>query len=145
MTKFKPIGKVDYGGTYNGNPVSMAATLATIEEMEKGKVHQHLSSLGERLRNRLNERIAELNVKAEVIGFGSMFQILFTDQEISNYRDALSSNKRDYRKFQRGLMDKGIFIIPQASKRCHISAAYTTDDIDHGIDAATEVLRKLHS
>lgn len=45
MTKFKPIGKVDYGGTYNGNPVSMAATLATIEEMEKGKVHQIFSAL----------------------------------------------------------------------------------------------------
>jgi len=145
MTRFKPTGKVDYGGTFNGNPVSMAAALATIEELEKGHVHKHLFSVGQSLRNRVSECLSELGLPAQVTGFGSVFQLLFTDREIVDYRDTLSSDRHQFKKFQQGMMERGFFIIPGANKRCHISGAHTTEDIEHTVEAAREVLRKLRS
>lgn len=145
MARFKPTGKVDYGGTYNGNPISMAATLATVEELENHEVHRHLFNLGEKLRHQLMECITELHLKAQVVGFGSVFQLLFTDREIHDYRDTLSANKEHFYDFQKGMMKKGIFLIPQPNKRCHISAAHTIEDINYTIAAAREVLRDLRT
>ena len=140
MARFRPTGGVEYGGTYNGNPVSMAATLATIEELERPEVHRHLFSLGERLRSQLSKCIDDLGIVAQVLGFGSVFQVVFSRKTIVDYRDTLPANQVQYGMFQKGMMEKGIFIIPQSNKRCHISSAHTIEDIDHTVDVASEVL-----
>jgi glutamate-1-semialdehyde 2,1-aminomutase len=143
MENFTPTGNVDYGGTFNGNPISMAATLATIGELEKNEVHKYLFTLGEELRNQLNQTIAKLELEAQTVGFGSVFQILFTKKEIFNYRDTLSSNNKLFVEFQKEMMKRGIFILPKPNKRCHISAAHTKDDIDYTIEKAREVFKML--
>lgn len=143
MEKFKPTGNVDYGGTFNGNPISMAATLATIEELEKNEMHKHLFTLGEELRNQLNQIIAELEIEAQTVGFGSVFQILFTKKEINNYRDTLSSKNELFMKFQKEMMKRSVFILPKPNKRCHISAAHTSKDINCTIENAIEALKGL--
>jgi len=140
---FSPSGEVDFGGTYNGNPISMAAALATIQELETQGVYEHLFELGSLVRERLGEVIKKLNIKAQVVGFGSVFHILFTDREIENYRDVLTTNSEKYEKFQRELMKRHVFIIPKANKRCHISAAHTIDDIDMTIEAMENSLKSL--
>lgn len=141
MEMFKPTGRVDYGGTFNGNPISMAATLATIRELEKGDVCHRLFNLGEKLRNQLNEIVAELELRAQAVGFGSVFQVLFTEKKIRDYRDTLTSNTELFKKFQREMMSKGIFILPHANKRCHLSAAHTNKDIRYTIQNVREILK----
>ncbi|MDH7477620.1 MAG: glutamate-1-semialdehyde 2,1-aminomutase [Candidatus Bathyarchaeota archaeon] len=143
MEHFRPTGNVDYGGTFNGNPISMAATLATIEELEKNEVHKHLFKLGEEVRNQLNRIVAKLKFEAQMVGFGSVFQILFTKKEIVNYRDTLSSKNELFMKFQKEMMKRGVFILPKPNKRCHISAAHTAEDINYTIEKAEEVLKML--
>lgn len=143
LEMFKPTGKVDYGGTFNGNPASMAATLATIRELEKGDICQNLFNLGERFRNQLDEVVADLKLRAQIVGFGSVFQLLFTDKEIHDYRDVLTSNTEWFQKFQKEMMNRGIFMIPQAHKRCHLSAAHTSEDIRYTIECAREVLENI--
>ncbi len=143
LEMFKPIGKIDYGGTFNGNPVSMAATLATIRELEKGDICQNLFNLGEKFRNQLDEVIAELKLKAQIVGFGSVFQLLFTDREIHDYRDVLTSNTELFKKFQKEMMNRGIFMIPQAHKRCHLSAAHTSEDMRYTVECAREILENM--
>ena len=143
MAMFSPSGEVDLGGTYNGNPISMVAALATIRELETQGAYEHLFKLGSLMRKRLREVIEKLNIRAQVVGFGSVFQILFTHKEIENYRDVLTSNREKYEKFQRELMKRHIFIIPKANKRCHISTAHTIDDINVTIEAMEDSLRTL--
>jgi len=143
LEMFKPTGKVDYGGTFNGNPVSMAATLATIRELEKGDICQNLFNLGEKFRNQLDEVIADLKLRAQIVGFGSVFQLLFTDKEIHDYRDVLTSNTEWFEKFQKEMMGRGIFMIPQARKRCHLSAAHSSEDIRYTVECAREVLENM--
>ncbi|MEM2780871.1 MAG: aminotransferase class III-fold pyridoxal phosphate-dependent enzyme [Candidatus Bathyarchaeia archaeon] len=59
---FKPTGDVDYGGTFDGNPISLAAALATIKELEKNEVHKYLFKPGEEVRDQLNNIVTELNL-----------------------------------------------------------------------------------
>jgi len=143
MEMFKPTGSVDYGGTFNGNPISMAATLATIGELEKGDVCQRLLNLGENFRTQLNEIVAELELGAQVVGFGSVFQLLFTDKKIRDYRDTLTSNTELFKKFQREMMSKGIFVLPHANKRCHLSAAHTNEDVRYTVQNVREILKNM--
>jgi glutamate-1-semialdehyde 2,1-aminomutase len=143
MERFRPTGKVDYGGTFNGNPISMAATLATIRKLENGGVYHKLFHLGEHIRNQLNEVIFELKLRAQAVGFGSVFQLLFTEKKIRNYRDALTSNAEEFKKFHRELMNKGIFILPHAYKRCHLSAAHTDEDVQYTIETVRDTLKKV--
>ncbi|MEM3699684.1 MAG: glutamate-1-semialdehyde 2,1-aminomutase [Candidatus Bathyarchaeia archaeon] len=143
MEYFRPTGNVDYGGTFNGNPISMAATLATIEELEYNKVHKRLFKLGEEVRNQFNEIIAKLKLEAQIVGFGSVFQILFTKKQVTNYRDTLFSKNDLFMKFQKEMMKRGVFILPKPNKRCHISVAHTEDDINYTIENAKEALKKV--
>ncbi|MGD8505857.1 MAG: glutamate-1-semialdehyde 2,1-aminomutase [Candidatus Bathyarchaeota archaeon] len=143
MKMFSPSGKVDLGGTFNGNPISMAAVLATIRELETPGAYEHLYRLGSYARERLREVIDRLNMSAQVVGFGSIFQILFSHKEIKNYRDVLTSNSEKYERFQRELMKRQVFIIPKANKRCHLSTAHTIDDVDMTIEAMEDSLKTL--
>ena len=143
MKRFRPTGKVDYGGTFNGNPISMAATLATIKELENGGVYHKLFHLGEHIRNQLSEVVSELKLRAQIVGFGSVFQLLFTDRRIRDYRDALASDPEQFKKFHRELMSKGIFILPHANKRCHLCAAHTDEDIKYTVESAREILGNM--
>ncbi len=143
MEMFKPTGRVDYGGTFNGNPISMAATLATIRELEKDDVCQRLFNLGENFRKQLNEIVAELELRAQAVGFGSVFQLIFTEKKIHDYRDTLTSNTDLFKKFQREMMSKGIFILPHANKRCHLSVAHTNEDIRYTMQNVREILKNI--
>ena len=143
MELFKPTGRVDYGGTFNGNPISMAATLATIRELEKDGMCQRLFNLGEKFRKQLNEIVAELKLRAQAVGFGSVFQLLFTEKKIHDYRDTLASNTELFKKFQREMMSKGIFILPHANKRCHLSAAHTNEDMRYTMQNVREILKNI--
>jgi len=143
MTMFSPSGEVAFGGTYNGNPVSMAAALATIQELETQEVYDHLFRLGSLIRKRLRKVIWRRDIKAQVVGFGSIFQIVFTDNKIEDYRSLSALNTKKYEDFQHNLMKRHVFVIPRAKKRCHISAAHTIDEIEMTIEAIGDSLRTL--
>jgi len=143
MAMFSPSGEVDFGGTYNGNPISMAAALATIQELETQEVYNHLFKLGSLVRKRLREVIGKLNIEAQIVGFGSVFQIALTNNKIENYRSVSALNNEKYEAFQRELMKRHVFIIPKAKKRCHISAAHTIGEVETTLEAMEDSLRTL--
>jgi glutamate-1-semialdehyde 2,1-aminomutase len=60
---------------------------------------------------------------------------------IRNYRDALTSNAEEFKRFHREMMSKGIFILPHAYKRCHLSAAHTDEDIEYTVEVARDTLK----
>ena len=68
-------GDVFFAGTYNGHPVSMAAAIATIEELETGKSYEQLYKLGNMMKEKLSTAIGEVGVKAQVAQFGSVFHL----------------------------------------------------------------------
>lgn len=143
MDRFAPGGGVFFAGTYNGHPLNVAAALATIAALEDGSVHRHCADLAERAANGIAEIAAELGITMAVARFGSVFVPYFMEGPITSYDDLLRNDTARDIAFRQGMCDRGIFMIPTALKRNHISAAHTDADIDRTLEAAREVLAGL--
>lgn len=125
------------GGTYNGNPLGMAAGLAAMTELTPD-VYVELNRKGERVSEQLAEVFATHGVKAQVNGVGSLFAIHFTDQPVVDYRSKASSNQRMTRGFFLGLVNHGVLLAPRAMGA--LSTPMTEPDIQQFIDAVDTVI-----
>jgi glutamate-1-semialdehyde 2,1-aminomutase len=143
MDRFGPGGGVMFAGTYNGHPVGVAAALATIAELESGAVHEHCFALARQAGNGIQAIADELGIRMKVVVFGSVFVPYFMDGPIESYTDLLrNDNARDV-WFRQTMCDHGIFMLPTALKRNHVSAAFTQADIDRTLEVARQVLRTI--
>ncbi len=141
MERFAPGGGVLLSGTYNGHALGVAAALATIAELEDGRVHQHCFALAERLRAGLQALGDELGLMMKVVSFGSVVVPYFLDGAITTYTDLFrNDNARDV-AFRKAKCERGVIMIPTALKRNHISAAHTAADIDRTLEEARAVLK----
>jgi glutamate-1-semialdehyde 2,1-aminomutase len=134
-------GDVHFGGTYNGNAVAVEAGLATIEQLEDGRVHEHVFALGDRMRSGLAEVAARVDVPAVVGGFGSLFVLCFMTGPLETYEDVLRNDDALFGRYRRELIKRGVFEMPENVGRSHIGAAHTADEIDRSLEAAEESLR----
>lgn len=141
MNQLQPIGTVHMAGTYSGHPVSMAAAKATIEQLEGGSVQDTLEHSGDFLRRELTKLIEEEALPAKVAGFRSIFSVYFTDELPQDYRYLRLNNREElFKVYSSNMLERGIFIPPQAYKRCHISAAHSMDDLRDTVEAAKHAL-----
>ena len=143
MSRFSSAGgDVVLAGTFNGNPVSMAAAIETMSVITDPEVgfHAHTARLGQRMRDGLAEITERRGITATVTGLGSVFICYFMDGEIKGYRDLLRNNDTAYATFHRRMTDAGFVMYPMTLKRNHVSGAHTDDDIDRTLEAADTVL-----
>jgi glutamate-1-semialdehyde 2,1-aminomutase len=141
----RPDGRVMFGGTYNGHPLSLAAALATIEALEADDraIHRRLFRLGETVRTGLTEIVGALGIPARPTSFGSVFVTYFTDREVRSFDDALTSDAELYVGFHREMTERGFLMLPLNLKRNHLMAAHTDEDVARLLQAAEDVLRLL--
>jgi glutamate-1-semialdehyde 2,1-aminomutase len=143
MRWFEPGAGVFFAGTYNGHPVNVSAALATIEVLRDGRVHEHTFRLGERLADGLREIGRDLGIPLTVAAFGSVVVPYFLDGPTRSYEDLLANDTARDVAFRQAMCDEGIFMLPTALKRNHISAAHVDADIDRTLETARRVLRSL--
>jgi glutamate-1-semialdehyde 2,1-aminomutase len=141
MGRFGPGGGVMFAGTYNGHPVGVSAALATIAELEDGSAHEHCFSLAQQAAAGIQQIGDELGIPMKVVVFGSVFVPYFMEGPIETYTDLLRNDNRLDVWFRRTMCERGIFMIPTALKRNHVSAAHTQSDIDRTIEIARDILR----
>lgn len=134
-------GPVFFAGTYNAHPYSIAACLATIEELEGGQLHERLFKLGDRTRHGMRAICEELGLRAYVTGFGSVFVTYYLEPPVESYTDLLRNDNELFVRERRRLMEEGIFMLPMNLKRNHISAAHTEEDIKLTLEKVRKVLR----
>ncbi|RSN68475.1 aspartate aminotransferase family protein [Actinomadura sp. WAC 06369] len=137
-------GDVLLAGTFNGNPVSSAAAIATITYLrDNPDFYRRTHALGDRMRAGLDGICAELGIAATAAGFGGVFALYFTGAPIRGYRDLMRNNDAAYVAFHRRMTDRGFLMLPLSLKRNHISAAHTAEDVDRTLEAARDVLRTI--
>jgi len=136
-----PDGDVHFGGTYNGNAVGVEAALATIGQLEDGRVHEHVFALGERMRDGLTTIAQRAGIPAVVGGYGSLFVLCFMDGPLDSYEDVLRNDTDLFMRYRRELIARGVFEMPESLGRSHISAAHTKDDVNRSLELAEEALR----
>ncbi len=143
MEKIAPIGPVYQAGTYNGNPVSVAAGAATLQSLKKraSQVYPRLERMGNELRKGISDTIASMGARAQVNGIGSMFQVFFTERPVTDYHSAKSSSAIQYQRYFRSLLASRTFIPPSQFETCFLSTAHTDDQVKEMIDATGIALK----
>ncbi len=139
-------GRVRHAGTYNANPLCLAAAKATLEALRRngGEVYRLLDRLGARLREGLRELAARLDVPVVVQGEGSMLQLYVTRQErVRTYREAAATRRDLFSEFAHRMILRGVFVHPDNFEHWFLSAAHTDREVDAILQAAEDTLREM--
>jgi glutamate-1-semialdehyde 2,1-aminomutase len=136
MRMVAPEGPVYQAGTLSGNPVAMAAGLATISLMEGGRGYRRLDSAAARLERGLREEAERAGVAVTTNRVGSMLGIFFSGREVTNFEEAKRADKELYAKFHRSMLDEGVYLPPSPFETVFVSTAHTEADVDKAVRAS---------
>ncbi len=139
MDNFTPSGRVFNAGTFNANPVSMAAGLATIEELEKAKPYDIANTAAKEI----IEELDKIPISHTINSVKSMLQIFFGVDEVHNAKDARNANKEKYIEFQRKLLENDIFLPPSQYETIFTSAAHTEEIISITVEKIKNVISEI--
>lgn len=144
MAHLSPLGAVYQAGTLSGNPVAMAAGLATLRLlMEKG-FHQRLTARTRRLTEGLELAARECGVPFTTTMAGGMFGLFFSRQtRISRFDEVMACDQQCFSRFFNAMLDRGVYFAPSAFEAGFMSIAHSDDDIDTTLAAAREVFATL--
>jgi glutamate-1-semialdehyde 2,1-aminomutase len=145
MSKVAPQGSVYQAGTLSGNPVAMAAGIATLEQLEKDGFYEALDEKADRLLSGLEQAAKKAAVPVQAKRVGSMLGFFFNDKEVKNFDDAKTCNLDRFSAFYNGLRQRGVYIAPSQFEVLFVSIAHDTEHIDMTIQAAQEVLGQLRT
>jgi glutamate-1-semialdehyde 2,1-aminomutase len=141
MNRVAPAGPVYQAGTLSGNPLAVAAGLATLRRLERENPYAKLEQLGSRLERGLLEAAEKAGVRARVNRVGSMFTLFFTNEDVLDFESAKTSDTQQFNRFFNAMLKYGVYLPPSQFEAAFISAAHTNADIDRTVDASTKALK----
>jgi glutamate-1-semialdehyde 2,1-aminomutase len=136
--------KVAHAGTFNGNPIVLAAAHATLETLqaENGAALEQVRNNGERLMQGIEKSARAANLPILINGIGACFHVAFTSRrEMRDYRDTLHSDLEARDEFLLALLEEGVYLMPDG--RWYVSAAHSDDDITHTLATVQNVFSQL--
>jgi glutamate-1-semialdehyde 2,1-aminomutase len=141
MEQVAPLGPVYQAGTLSGNPLAMAAGIATLRLLREPGVYERLEQLSARLAGGLAEAAAAADVPYTANRVGSMFTGFFTAGPVTDYASAKTADTGRYARFFHALLERGVYLAPSQFEAGFVSLAHTDADLDQTIAAAREALR----
>jgi glutamate-1-semialdehyde 2,1-aminomutase len=143
MSQVAPSGPVYQAGTLSGNPLAMAAGIATLKQIGKPGFYEKLDGMAQRLSDGLTAAAAKAGIPVTATRVGSMMGLFFTKGPVRNYADAKRSDLDRFVAYYRGMLSRGIFLAPSQFEAAFVSAAHDQAAIDETIVAAAEVFASL--
>jgi glutamate-1-semialdehyde 2,1-aminomutase len=140
MRHVAPLGGVYQAGTLSGNPLAVAAGLATIRALASGGVYARLEELGERLARGLVGGAAGAGVALTVNRVGSMLTGFFCAGPVTDYASAKRADTARYARFFHALRARGVYFAPSQFEAAFVSLAHTEADIDATVKVAADAL-----
>ena len=135
--------KIFQSGTFTGHPISCAAGLAVLQELEKGEVIPYINSLGDYMRTNIEKIAKKAKCPVQVLGCGSMFNIFFSDHPIKNKRDAMRADAKKSMEFSMRLLLNGVYL-PHAHPAL-LSYAHTKNDLDYVLSVIEKTLNLIET
>lgn len=136
MEYLSPLGPVYQAGTMSGNPIVMAAGIATLKKLkENPDIYYRLEKLGQKLEQGLEEIAKEKKIKVTVNRCGSMLTMFFNNKKVENYEDAKKSNIKTFNSYFVHMINKGIYIAPSQFEAIFLNEKHTEEDIDIFLEA----------
>jgi len=136
MESMAPEGNIYQAGTLSGNPLAMAAGLATLRELEKGKVYKGLEEKGRMLFTGLEQVAKASGVDVVVNWIGSLGTLFFTREAVTDFDSAKRSDQQRFRSFYAGMLEQGVYLAPSAFEAWFVSAAHDRGSIQKTIQCA---------
>ncbi|MBT8144471.1 MAG: glutamate-1-semialdehyde 2,1-aminomutase [Gammaproteobacteria bacterium] len=144
MSRLAPDGPVYQAGTLSGNPLGMAAGLATLERIAEPGFHQRLEATTRRLIEGMAMCARDAGIDLAHTCAGGMFGIFFTDRkQVGSFADVMACDSEQFKTFFNAMLARGIYLAPSAFEAGFVSAAHTTEDIDATLEAAAESFRAV--
>jgi glutamate-1-semialdehyde 2,1-aminomutase len=144
MEHLAPLGPVYQAGTLSGNPIAMAAGLATLTELEKPGVFEGIVSNTEHLVEGMLTRARAFNIPMTANTVGGMFGLFFTSEEkVTTFKQVTECDIERFKKFFHAMLEDGIYLAPSAYEAGFVSAAHSHRDIKSTLVSAENVFSKL--
>lgn len=140
-------GKIMHAGTYNANPLCVAAAYTALTELTKndGAAFKHMHKVGRMLQDGLQDAVEKTRTEGIVQGVGAGgCQLYFTKmKKIRNYRDFFSTDSEKYLRFHKELLKRGIYFHPQQYEHLFVCTEHTTEDVQKAVTAAEQALKAI--
>ncbi|MEA3301230.1 MAG: glutamate-1-semialdehyde 2,1-aminomutase [Porticoccaceae bacterium] len=144
MERLAPLGPVYQAGTLSGNPVAMAAGLATLELVSRPGFHQPLFDRTRQLMEGLEARATAAGIPFTTNHVGSMFGLFFTEADsVANYQQVMACDTARFARFFHAMLAEGVYLAPAAYEAGFMSAAHGDTEIDQTLAAAERVFARL--
>ncbi|UVW28223.1 glutamate-1-semialdehyde 2,1-aminomutase [Massilia sp. H6] len=143
MQKMAPLGPVYQAGTLSGNPVAVAAGMATLKLVQAPGFYDRLGAASERLVTGLAAAASEAGIAFCGDAVGGMFGFYFSDSVPSTYAQMMAGDKERFNRFFHGMLDEGVYFAPAMFEAGFVSAQHTDAVIDETIEAARRVFKRI--
>ena len=138
MEKMAPEGSIYQAGTLSGNPLAMAAGLATLRVLQNKGVYRELEEKGKMLFSGLEDAAKSTGVKVVINRIGSMGSLFFGENPVMDFASAKASDADKYKSYYAKMLEQGIYLAPSAFEACFVSIAHDENSIQKTIDGAVK-------
>jgi len=143
MERLAPLGPIYQAGTLSGNPVAMAAGLATLDLIAAPGFHADLAAKTQRLCDGLVAAAREAGIPLTANHVGGMFGIFFTSETVTSYAQAVACDVERFKAFFHGMLAEGVYLAPSAFEAGFMSSAHSEEDIEATLAAARKVFARI--
>jgi glutamate-1-semialdehyde 2,1-aminomutase len=144
MERIAPLGPVYQAGTLSGNPVAVAAGLATLGAIQAPGFYERLGERTRALADGLAATARSAGVAFSAQSIGGMFGVYFAAEVPQSYAEVMACDKDAFNRFFHGMLDAGVYFAPSAFEAGFVSAAHAAADIQETIRLADAAFRALH-
>ncbi len=136
-----PEGPVYQAGTLSGNPLAVAAGIATLEALKKPGTYAKLERMTAELVSGLQKAAENVEIPVQINSIGSMFTVFFASTPVTDFQTAKNSDTTRYARFFHSLLKSGVYFPPSQFETCFISAAHTGNDIRETLKVARDAFK----
>lgn len=146
MNAVAPAGPVYQAGTLSGNPIAMSAGMAALTYLnEHPEVYRHLQTITDKLVNGTKQNMQQLGLNYTINQVGSMFSLFFTEQPVTDFDSAKTSDLGRFGKYFHEMLQRGIYLAPSQYETLFVSTAITDDLAGQYLQANLEALQLIHA
>lgn len=143
MDYLAPLGPVYQAGTLSGNPLAMAAGIASLKKLKEAGPYPLFEKLGAEIRDALLDSAKAKGLPLQVPQVGSMFAIFFSESPVRNFSDATNSATDQFSKLFRYALEHGVYLPPSAYETCFLCTAHDGEAIERAAEVLAEGIRSL--
>jgi glutamate-1-semialdehyde 2,1-aminomutase len=143
MSHLAPVGPVYQAGTLSGNPIAMAAGLATLKKLKAPHFYDKLHQKTEKLVQGLKQVAKKNDIPVTINWLTGMFTLFFTDNEVNGFSDVMKCDVERFKHFYHGMLNEGVYFGPSAFESAFVSITHDDECIEKTLAAADKVFAKL--